>query len=455
MIVSYTEDGYLKIKVEDNIKVDYTQLQGMNSIPYFVPSLKDRYEDNVILYHRGEYVSVTEHVHGKAYQFREFKNILLMLLEAFVKLEKDGYLIGNACVSLDNIFIHPQSGEIRVVYVPTEGMLNTTEGCIKELLSELLSGIQTKDSALLLGILLENKNREQIILEEIIREIQQAKEKSTDVPEKIVEKTIEVPVEKIIYKSKNYKAFRGTVVAIEILAGIVIPMLMAAVGNKNSIGVQNIIIVNICGIIITVLAMVFMRDKDIAVENSTSSSSKDNRQEVQQIHQPVVDKTQNRNTTVQKNNYDNVNENNHISESTNRNLNLVQNDISNARVSRNNTTTQKNELAGEGTCVLYGDLDMSQAYFLEIGKSSLMDRIFIDKPEFVFGRESGSDFKVDDNSVSKRHAKVTNRNGVYYIEDLHSSNGTKVNEVLIKNPVELAEGSQVKLGSKVYVFHSM
>lgn len=454
MIVSYTEDGYLKIKVEDNIKVDYTQLQGMNSIPYFVPSLKDRYEDNVILYHRGEYVPVTEHVHGKAYQFKEFQDILLMLLEAFAKLERDGYLIGNACVSLDNIFIHPQSGEIRVVYVPTEEMLNSTEGCIKELLSELISGIQTKDSALLLGILLENKNREQIIIEEIIKEIQQAKEKSTKVPEKIVEKTIEVPVEKIIYKSKNYKIFRSTVVAIEILTGIVTPMLMAAVGNKDFIGIKNIIIINLCGIIITVLTMVMMRDKDdMAVENPISLSSRDNRQEVQQIHQPVVDKTQNRNTTVQKNNFGK--EDKYISESPNRNSNFVQNDISNARVSRNSTAMQKNELAGEGTCVLYGDLDMSQAYFLEIGKSSLMDRIFIDKPEFVFGRESGSDFKVDDNSVSKKHAKVTNRNGIYYIEDLNSSNGTKVNEVLIKNPVELAEGSQVKLGSKVYIFHSM
>lgn len=454
MIVSYTEDGYLKIKVEDNIKVDYTQLQGMNSIPYFVPSLKDRYEGNVILYHRGEYVPVTEHVYDKVYKFKEFQDILLVLLEAFAKLERDGYLIGNACVSLDNIFIHPQSGEIRVVYVPTEEMLNSTEDCIKELLSGLISGIQTKESALLLGILLENKNRHQIIIEEIIKEIQQAEEKSTHVPEKIVEKTIEVPVEKIIYKSKNYKIFRSTVVAIEILTGIVTPMLMAAVGNKDLIGIKNIILINLCGIIITVLAMVMMRDKDdIAVENPTSLSSRDNRQEVQPIHQPVVDRTQNRNTTVQKNNFDK--EDNYISESPNRNSNFVQNDISNARVSRNSTAMQKNELAGEGTCVLYGDLDMSQAYFLEIGKSSLMDRIFIDKPEFVFGRESGSDFKVDDNSVSKKHAKVTNRNGIYYIEDLNSSNGTKVNEVLIKNPVELAEGSQVKLGSKVYIFHSM
>ena len=58
MKVSYTEDGYLKIKAEDNVKVDYTQLQGMNSVSYFVPSLKDRYEDNVILYHKGEYSSI-------------------------------------------------------------------------------------------------------------------------------------------------------------------------------------------------------------------------------------------------------------------------------------------------------------------------------------------------------------------------------------------------------------
>lgn len=453
MIIGYTEDGYLKIKVEDNIKVDYTQLQGMNSLPYFVPSLKDRYEDNVILYHRGEYISIAEHVNGKSYVFKEFKSVLLVILEAFVKLEKAGYKMGNACVSLDNIFIHPQSGKIRIVYVPTEESLCTAENCIRELLSELLSKIQTKDSALLLGILLENKNCEQIIIEDIIKDIQGAKEKSTDISEKIEEKIMEVPVEKIIYKSKDYKVFRYIVVAIEILTGIVIPIFIKFFANKDAIELKNIIIVNICEIIITVLAMVLLRDKDMAAETLTPLSHNNNRQVIQQVQQPVVEKDQSMDITIQKNTISF--ENNHINNTEDKKLNFVENDLSNARVSRENTTLPKKEPVGEGTCVLYGDLDMSQAYFLENGKSSLMDRIFIDKPEFIIGRESGTDFKVDDNSVSKRHAKVINRNGKYYIEDLNSSNGTKVNEVLIKNQAELAEGSQVKIGSKVYIFHSM
>lgn len=455
MKVSYTEDGYLKIKTEDSVNVDYTQLQGMNSLSYFVPSLKDRYEENVILYHKGEYSSVAEYVQGKVYLFKDFQALLLKLLQSFVKLEKDGYLLGNACVSLEHIFIHPQSGKIRIVYVPVEGQLDTNENCIKKLLSELLTKIQTKDSAILLGVLLENKNRNMVALENVIKDVEGAKEKNIDVSERIVEKRIEVPVEKVVYKSPNYKLFCGIVIIIDIIAGIIIPMILNSLTDSDCIEFKYIIMTNIVCIFIMILTIILLRDKEIVTETKKSFQNNDNKPTIYQEQQTVIDKIQKENTS----------------------LNFVENEMSNARISRTSVDARnteipnekkenyfvedikepkmQNQFAEEGTCVLYGDSTMSQAYFLESGKTGLMDRIFIDKPEFIIGREKEVDFKIDDSSVSKKHAKVSSVNGKYYIEDLNSSNGTKVDAVLIKNKMELTEGSQVKLGSKVYVFHNV
>ncbi|MBD5088268.1 MAG: FHA domain-containing protein [Clostridiales bacterium] len=451
MKVSYTEDGYLKIQVEDYINVDYSQLQGMNSLPYFIPSLKDRYEDNVILYHKGEYKSITEHVQGKVYLFKDFQALLLVLLETFAEVENKGYILGNACVSLDNIFIHPQSGKMRIVYVPTKEQLNTKEDCIKKLLSELFSKIQTKDCALLLGVLLENKNCEEIVLDKIIEDVKKAKEKITDVSERIVEKRIEVPIEKIIYKSKNYSIFCGIVIAIECMSGFFLPIILNGFMGHDGIALKNIITINGIAVFLTIMAMVLLRDKDIKEEAPDSLQSNHDELITKQVQPPERKSIQDENN----------------------NLDFARNDMSNARVSRNNmpvksveTTKKQNEnrhitepdiqseFVEEGTCVLYGDATMLQAYFLESGKTGLMDRIFIDKSEFVIGRENGVDFKIDDSSVSKKHAKILSRNGKYYIEDLESSNGTKVNNVFVKDKVELTEGSQIKLGNKIYVFHN-
>lgn len=452
MKVSYTEDGYLKIQVEDYINVDFSQLQSMNSLPYFVPSLKDRYEENVILYHKGEYKSITEHVQGKVYLFKDFQALLLVLLETFAEMENKGYFLGNACVSLDNIFIHPQNGKIQIVYVPTKEQLKTKKDCIKELLSELFSKIQTKDSALLLGILLENKNCEELVLDKIIGEVKEAKEKITDVSERIVEKRIEVPIEKIIYKSKNYSIFRKMIIAIECLFGFLVPIILNSLMGQDGLVLKNIITINGIAVFFTILAMVLFRDQEITAETPNFRPGFNGESVTKQVQQ------------LEKNNM----------QKENTNLNFAQNDMSNARISRNNMhisdmeTTKKqkenrpitepevqSKLVEEGTCVLYGDATMSQAYFLEYGKTGLMDRIFIDKPEFIIGRENGVDFKIDDSSVSKKHARVISRNGKYYIEDLKSSNGTKIDNVLIKDKVELTEGSQIKFGSKIYGFHNM
>lgn len=66
----------------------------------------------------------------------------------------------------------------------------------------------------------------------------------------------------------------------------------------------------------------------------------------------------------------------------------------------------------------------------------------------TIGRMKGNTIALDDVSVSLSHAKLTFRDGEYYLKDLNSTNGTLVNGQSITE-VRLRDGDQVKFGEVV------
>ncbi|HEU5055334.1 MAG TPA: sigma 54-interacting transcriptional regulator, partial [Kofleriaceae bacterium] len=73
--------------------------------------------------------------------------------------------------------------------------------------------------------------------------------------------------------------------------------------------------------------------------------------------------------------------------------------------------------------------------------------------EVLIGRGDEARLRIDDPSISRRHAMVAVHNGVVLIRDLGSANGTRLGErVLAQNEtVELAAGDVVDLGSVMLV----
>ena len=69
--------------------------------------------------------------------------------------------------------------------------------------------------------------------------------------------------------------------------------------------------------------------------------------------------------------------------------------------------------------------------------------------EFVAGRGDECAVVIDASTVSRRHAKITVRAGSITIEDLESTNGTRVNGMPITVPTAIANGNKVELGSEV------
>jgi len=64
----------------------------------------------------------------------------------------------------------------------------------------------------------------------------------------------------------------------------------------------------------------------------------------------------------------------------------------------------------------------------------------------TIGRDEGSDLRVIDTEVSRRHAKVTVQDGEAWIDDLHSLNGTYVNGERVVEHESLVGGDQIQIG---------
>lgn len=460
MEISFTEDGYLKI--DEKEKIDFTQLQRMNALPYFLPSLKDRYEDNSILYHMGEYIPLFRYLNGKKMEYEEYKNIINSILQSLLQLEKDGYMIENTCVSLDYLFIHPINRQIRVVYVPALHPIADKQEQIAKLLRELIYRVQTTNCAYLLGTLVEISNVQNKSIELLVKGLQHVQEMDVTVrlstqnqiQTKTIEKRVEVPVEKIVYKSGNCRTLGAFVIGTEIVTGVVIPLIIRAVEHNESYNL-------LYGIVLSIFSIVIYFVSSIAIAGSyveDGNSETNNEEQSVQPKSAIAGKTQME---------DNTQTTQHVNDTVNDNIQgyAAAIDVTNqARVSRNNSKNVEfvqesvesdsivEEMEEETVVMGYSQMP-SKPYLIEDGKSSLMDRIFIDKPEFTIGRENGVDYRISDNSVSKKHARIVAEGDNYYIEDLDSSNGTMVNNNKVLDKISIETGCQITIGSKMYTFY--
>jgi pSer/pThr/pTyr-binding forkhead associated (FHA) protein len=86
------------------------------------------------------------------------------------------------------------------------------------------------------------------------------------------------------------------------------------------------------------------------------------------------------------------------------------------------------------------------------GKEAGKEFVF-DQAQVVIGRTADCDVILYDPGVSRKHARIFSQGKSYYVEDMGSSNGTKVNGSVVKKK-QLADGDAVALGPVVFNFSS-
>ena len=73
-------------------------------------------------------------------------------------------------------------------------------------------------------------------------------------------------------------------------------------------------------------------------------------------------------------------------------------------------------------------------------------RTFPLKESLTVGRAATCDVVVSDTYVSNVHARIYQRDGSWWLEDLGSTNGTYMNRTRVQQPTAVGPGDEVKLG---------
>jgi pSer/pThr/pTyr-binding forkhead associated (FHA) protein len=65
------------------------------------------------------------------------------------------------------------------------------------------------------------------------------------------------------------------------------------------------------------------------------------------------------------------------------------------------------------------------------------------------GRAPSCQIRLTDTYISQLHAKISERNGSWVVEDLGSTNGTYLNQRKVTSPAAIAPGDRIRVGKTV------
>jgi|ERR671925_512530 hypothetical protein len=68
----------------------------------------------------------------------------------------------------------------------------------------------------------------------------------------------------------------------------------------------------------------------------------------------------------------------------------------------------------------------------------------------TFGRSDGADIRVEDPFASSSHARIFDRGGFMFLEDMGSTNGTYLNGRQVKRPERLKVADTIRIGDSEY-----
>lgn len=84
-----------------------------------------------------------------------------------------------------------------------------------------------------------------------------------------------------------------------------------------------------------------------------------------------------------------------------------------------------------------------------VAPPELKGRSFPLGDEITLGRAAGCQVTIDDTYASQLHARVFQRDGQVYVEDLGSTNGTYLNRRKVTGPMVVQRGDKLQIGNTV------
>jgi two-component system cell cycle response regulator len=102
--------------------------------------------------------------------------------------------------------------------------------------------------------------------------------------------------------------------------------------------------------------------------------------------------------------------------------------------------------------VITGSGGTGAAFLVQIYGPQLGKRYPLDRSPIIVGRDLASDVVVDLDNVSRRHCRLTAREGAIYLSDLNSTNGTLLNDRIVERECPLRSSDLIKVGGAIFKF---
>src|SRR5690349_23281664 len=87
-------------------------------------------------------------------------------------------------------------------------------------------------------------------------------------------------------------------------------------------------------------------------------------------------------------------------------------------------------------------------------QGTVIREVELQETELNIGRKGENDLSIEDPSVSGRHAKIVKIQSVFFVEDLHSTNGTLVNNTPIDR-YQLQDTDVIMIGNHRLLFQDV
>jgi two-component system cell cycle response regulator len=109
--------------------------------------------------------------------------------------------------------------------------------------------------------------------------------------------------------------------------------------------------------------------------------------------------------------------------------------------------TQRDAIVARNPKTGFQDACLVVIYGPELGRRAQLGRA-----PFMVGRSAKSDLPIDQESVSRQHARISFSGERFTVEDMGSTNGTFVNDIQVSQVHALRDGDQIKIGSSILKF---
>lgn len=74
---------------------------------------------------------------------------------------------------------------------------------------------------------------------------------------------------------------------------------------------------------------------------------------------------------------------------------------------------------------------------------------YFNQAQITIGRDPGCDIPLQDDTISAQHSHLIYHHNQWWLEDLASTNGTRLNNTLITQPTVITSGDEIQCGEAV------